>query len=106
VTLEAPGARARRDATGGRNSVVDPGFAVDPVHYRPPYSPPSPNQPRKFGDRRSGGRILGVIRMIRKDLVLVAFARSFGIMKAGSPVVTNYAVYALIFAAEPGCEFS
>jgi hypothetical protein len=78
VTLEAPGARVRRDATGGR----------------------------KFGDRRSGGRILGVIRMIRKDLVLVAFARSFGIMKAGSPVVTNYAVYALIFAAEPGCEFS
>jgi hypothetical protein len=38
VTLEAPGAGVRRDATGGRNSVVDPGFVVDPVHYSLPFN--------------------------------------------------------------------
>jgi len=33
--------------------VVEKGLAVDPVHDSPPYSPPSPDQPRK---RPSGSR--------------------------------------------------
>jgi hypothetical protein len=31
----APGTRVRREAASGGNSVVDPGFVVDPVHDSP-----------------------------------------------------------------------
>src|SRR6476660_2369863 len=54
---DANGAQVQREVCSPAKIVVDPGYAVDPVHYGPPNQPRSPNQPRKSYDNQTDGRI-------------------------------------------------
>jgi hypothetical protein len=47
-TRVCPDDRVHFGAPGPPKIVVDPGFAVDPVHYNPPFPPLSPNPPPKI----------------------------------------------------------